>query len=118
MEGSLIEKIEKIRKEHKEKEELEYQEYLKLNPITDDYINELIDKTFVMILERCATEHCVTIDFSKECEKRPGKPSKNVMDKYMDQMLDTYIKRLNEREPKLRVTTSVILNYRARFISF
>lgn len=115
MKGSLFEQIEKIRKEHKEKEELAYQEYCKLNPITEEYIDQLIDKTFDLILKLCATQHCVKIDFSKEYK---GDPSQSVMDKYIDQVIDTFVKRLNEREPKLRVTSSVILNFRERFISF
>jgi hypothetical protein len=40
------------------------------------------------------------------------------MDKYLDQMIDKYIKRLNEREPKLKVTSTAILGYRERFINF
>lgn len=112
---SLFDKIEKIRNEHKEKEELEYQEYCKLNPITEEYIDKLIDKTFDLILKYCATQDCVKIDFSKEYK---GNPKQSVMDKYIDQVIDTFTIRLNEREPKLKVTSSVVLNFRERFISF
>lgn len=113
--GSLFEQIEKIRKEHEENEELKFQEYCYLNPITEEYIDQLIDKTFDLILERCATQNAVKIDFSKQCK---GNPSQSVMDKYLDQMIDKYIKRLNEREPKLKVTSTAILGYRERFINF
>lgn len=105
---SLFDKIEKIRNEHKEKKELEYQEYCKLNPITEEHIDHLIDKTFDKILECCVTDKHMKLDFSKEYK---GKPSQYIIERYVNQVIDIFIKRLKEREPKLEVTEGLYISF-------
>lgn len=98
MKGSILDQISEIRRIHKEKEELEYKEYCEKYPIS---VDEHIDIILKKILECCATETCVIVDFDIVPMKE--NPPLHVEIKYKQEVLIMFKERFKEIESGLKI---------------
>jgi hypothetical protein len=88
----------------KKKEELEYKEYCEKYPIS---VDEHIDTILKKILECCATESCVIIDFDIVPMKE--NPTSHIQIKYKQEMMKKFKERFRESGLKIEEKDDIFL---------